>query len=81
MCLCFSVLKILLTSREKTADGILFKLGIYIHEISESIPLIFLGPKKNGCGGGGQITKKRLKLDIFMNCNDRKNIKMSLDAR
>ena len=49
--------KILLTSREKTANGILFKLGIYIHEISESIPLIFSGPRKVGVGGGAKWAK------------------------
>ena len=54
--LCLSVCPTtLLTSREKTANGILFKLGIYIHGISESILFIFSGPKNDGVGVGGQM--------------------------
>ena len=41
MCMCPKKPKTLLTCREKTADGIVFKLGIYIHYTSELTLFMF----------------------------------------
>ena len=56
--------KTLLTCREKTADQILFKLGIYIYGITKSILFIFSGPKNDG-GGWGPNGLKSVKNSYF----------------
>ena len=43
----------------------LFQFGMYIHDISESILLIFWGPKKNWGRGWGQFMTKKCHFGCF----------------